>query len=410
MAASACLRIVLDLTEEKLARLDALGPLVAKVTSAFLETRWSWPRRYEALDPFSFMLVDPKAAEVDIARLERLAEELQLKLFGTSNAGDVTLFLFDGDEIEIGRFMSMNHAQMRAAARKPEPALPLVGRLLTVSTRMGASSPMRWRAISRPVGFSDLESGPQARAFDCSVGCFRGVYFTPRESFVGCGVSSAAAAELYSLIDEAEMLPLGREFAFDLASATIARRALAKPDGVGVLFLSASFSMLMRRSTRLEYEALFETLPREHRNRLAIVIYDAPRSPAFHALAELNDLLAPHFSVIDLQVSDAGFEIDWVPVDTLNSVTLRLPDGDERQRLAALKRFMDKRDSFKRRRIWPAITNVRSRRELKACLAETVPFVSGHAVCAAMETPFGGVPLPPDALPLTEPGWLGPAW
>ena len=68
MSASACLRITLGLSDDKLAKLEALGPLVAKVTSAFLETRWAWPKRHAAINPFSFMLTDPKSHELDVAQ------------------------------------------------------------------------------------------------------------------------------------------------------------------------------------------------------------------------------------------------------------------------------------------------------------------------------------------------------
>ena len=51
MAASACLRILLDLSDDKLAKLDALGPFVSKIAAAFLESRWPFPKRHAALTP-----------------------------------------------------------------------------------------------------------------------------------------------------------------------------------------------------------------------------------------------------------------------------------------------------------------------------------------------------------------------
>lgn len=401
MSASACLRIILDLSDEKLARLDALGPLVAKVTSAFLETRWSWPKRFETLNPYCFMLIDPRAREVDVARLERLAGELQVKLFGTSEAGDVTLLLFGGGAADTARFVQMDHATLCAMTREPLGPLPFTGQLLKISTAGDAPPGLQWRSIVNTPGAAARDSAGRdaARAGEAS---FRGVYFTPKQTFVGCGVSADGdlASLPHSIVDGVAMLPREHEEAFDMAALEAGRRHLADGAFTGVMFLPVCFSSLMRRSTRAAYETQFQALPLDRRRQLAAVVYDSPRAPAFHVLMEIRALLERNFSIIDLQVADAGFEIDSVQPDVLNSVTFRLPDADERTRLASLRRFMEKRDSYKRLRIWPAVTNVRTRSELEACSREHVPFITGAAVCGPMSAPVGSLPWDVGQLPL----------
>lgn len=402
MPASACLRIVLDLSEEKLARLDALGPLVARVTGAFLETRWSWPKHHATLNPFCFMLTDPRATELDVTHLRRLADELQIKLFGASEAGDVTLLLLDGNQADIALFVELDHAAIKAATREPLRPTPFGGRLLKISTAADAGSNLQWRALEH-------DSATTASRFAGRHGrgeletSFRGVYFSPHQTFVGSGVSAnPTSASHYSLVDGVERLPHDREEAFDLACLQAARLYLQRQSFTGVMFVPVCFSSLMRRSARQLYDQEFRDLPADRRQQLAAVVYDAPRSPAFHVFGEIQNLLGPHFSIVDLQVADAGFDVDSVPPGGVNSVTFRLPSGDERSRLAAMRRFMDRRDAFKRRKIWPAITNVRTHVELEGCLGERVPFVSGLAVCGSVDGFVGGLPWDADQLPLTR--------
>jgi hypothetical protein len=403
MPASACLRIVLDLSDEKLAKLEALGPLVAKVTSAFLESRWVWPKRHETLTPYCFMLTDPRAAEIDVAGLERLADELQLKLFGTSGLGAVTLVILDGDADDTARFVQMDHASLKQATAEPLQPTPFGGRLLKIGAAAEDSQAMQWRTLKRAP--TTLKAARIDRLNSAVLETsFRGVYFSPRQSFVGSGVSASATGEAgqFSLVDGADRLPREREVEFDLACIKAGRLHLLELPFTGVMFLPVCFSSLMRRSTREAYALEFRTLPPDKRQQLAAVVYDVPRAPPFHAFGDIHQLLDKHFAIIDLQVADAGFEIDSVPRGTVASVTFRLPDGDERLRLAALRRFMERRELFRRRGVWPAVTNVRTPAELAACLREKTPFLSGPAVCGAVDEAIGSLPWEPARLPLTS--------
>src|ERR1035437_8242361 len=83
-----------------------LQVLVAKLINAFLETRWQFPRQFEQMTPYAFVLSDPKAAKMDRRALKALADELQLTLFGADSDGDgeVSLLVFEGSDIEVHRF------------------------------------------------------------------------------------------------------------------------------------------------------------------------------------------------------------------------------------------------------------------------------------------------------------------
>ena len=414
MSASACLRITLGLSDDKLAKLEALGPLVAKVTSAFLETRWAWPKRHAQINPYSFMLTDPKSHELDVVQLERLAEELQLKLFGTSEAGDVTLLLFEGDEADTIQFVRMDHVDLTAAVREPMGPTPFGGRLMKISTDPDVPKGMRWRTLEKEPGPERPASvaTPIARpARPAAMGpaemegealTFRGVYFAPAQAFVGSSLSADPAGEpgRHSLFDSISRLPNGHEEAYDMACLGAAHRYLLAHADVGTLFVPICFSSLMRRSTRETYARQFSSLATADPRQWAAVVYDTPRAPPFNALGDICDLLRRYFSLVDLQVDDAGFEVDGVPPEAVNSITLRLPDGPAAMRLAALRRFTEKREAFRRRKIWPAITNVRTAAELEAGLRERIPFLSGPAVCGPMSEALGRIACETARLPL----------
>ena len=177
------------------------------------------------------------------------------------------------------------------------------------------------------------------------------------------------------------------------------RYRLSHPDA-GPIYLPVCFSSLMRRSTRETYARELHGLEGGDPRLWAAVVYDTPRAPPFNALGDICALLHRAFASIDLQVDDAGFEIDSVPPGAVNAITLRLPDGTAAMRLAAMRRFTERRDAFRRRKIWPSLTNLRTPAELEAGLRERTPFLTGPAVCGPMTEALGRIAWDTARLPL----------
>ena len=398
VSASACLRILLDLSDEKLAKLDAMGPLVTKVTKAFLEGRWPMPRRYVALTPYCFMLTDPNANELDVARLERLGAELQTRLFGASEAGDVTLLLHAGDDEATARFVTMDHASLRKATHKAaDEPLPFSGSVMKISTAAAERSDMGWQRIDHRSGPRLAES--DARGWPPAV--FHGIYMRVSQCFVGSGVAATMPSGMdYSLFGGANQLPGENAVDFDMRCYAVANAILANATLAGALFLPVCFSAVMRSATREVYEQGLQRLPQDKKFQLVAVVYDVPRLPARHTFAHLHDLLDPHFSQLDLQISDPGFDLDLVPAGAVNTVTLRLPEGGEMVRSAAIRRFLEKKPTFKRQNFSPAFTNVRTKAELAACMRPPIVYVSGRAVCGPLSQPLGNLACEEARLPL----------
>ncbi len=82
-------------------------------------------------------------------------------------------------------------------------------------------------------------------------------------------------------------------------------------------------------------------------------------------------------------------------------MTLVLPEGDPHQRLSALRRFGERLEHYKQRRIWSGVTNVRRRVELEAAARLRIPFMTGPAVCTPLPTPAGGRGVALSGLPLS---------
>lgn len=407
MTSIACLRVALENDRTGLAP-SVLGPLVAKFSSAYLETRWLWPRRFEALDHYTFLLTDPRADELDPEELTRLADELQIKLFGERDSGDVSLLLFEGTPDAVTAFAGLGGEAMMEAVADPD-RLPLGGRLTHIVPRSAARQPAeeeaggelgggpQWRrigglideAIERPMPEMPQLNGVQ------------GIYFTSRQLFVGDVMSSTpgTARSHLSLVEGlAHMPPDPLKFDSDCMDAGI---ELLEEGGHGtMLYFPVCYTNIVHATQRAAYEQMFQRLPQSRRNQLAAAVYDVPRDPAFGALSQLRATLEKYFTSIDLRTNDPAFQIEKLPERAVTSVTLTLPDGARAQRLAVLKRFAERMAFYKERKIWPAVTNVRTREELEACAAQHVPFVTGPAVCRLQTEPVGGRMQPMEALPV----------
>ena len=172
-------------------------------------------------------------------------------------------------------------------------------------------------------------------------------------------------------------------------------------DAAGLLFTPLSFSSLVRPTGRRAYARFLCHLPAEERERLGAAIYDTPRSPSYTALSTIRRFLEPFFGEISLQVRDPAFEVEKLPAEVVSSVILTLPpDRDPAERLAAIRRFMQKRDAYKKKRIWPGVAPLANPAELEACLALRTPIIGGPAVAELSERPFGVRSIDTEALPL----------
>lgn len=421
MTALACLRVEITAAAGSLTN---VGPLVRKFATAYLDSRWSWPRKFASLTDTSFLLSDPHIDALDPEELRALSGDLQKHLFGVGDDGEVALLLFEGNHEAIMAFAALDLTVAAAAVNNPS-LLPPGGRLTRLSPTLPSPRPdlnVEWvkrveaevpQAEPRPIASTEQaveapKSGPHW-VFDSPAPRppvwegVQGIYFTPREVFYADGVMYRphGARTHVSLMDGPEHMP-DDPASFDAECVGIATRVLGQRRKGAPIYLPISFNRLVRPSLRAAYETLLADLPVGRRQELAATVYDVPRDPSHGGLVQAAAMLAPYVSVIDLRCTDPEFEVEKLPPGAVNSVTLVLPDGDALVRLSAMRRFAERLERYKQRRIWPAVSNLRRRAEVEAAARLRIPFITGPAVCAPMSRPVGGLAVALTQLPATD--------
>lgn len=417
--AMACLRVsVLGMPEGQDG--PELQALVAKLVNAFLETRWEWPRRFEQMTPYAFVLTDPNAAKMDKRALKALAQELQLKLFGADGdtQGEVSLLVFEGSDIEVHRFARLpaeDVGKMLAGHRLEPPFEGSLDRIvaspaLRRETRLPKAEATGAYAPKPDAGvevFDDLEIGPapeRAPPPPPTPGkfepLFSPLYMTVTQSFIGNLVlcRRAGSRRIPSLLGSTPLPDVTVE-AFDEGCVEGAVWALSQGPG-GLLFVPLSFSSLVRPAGRRAYARFLCHLPAEHKARLGAAIYDTPRDPSFFAMSTIRRFLEPFVGEINLQVSDPNFEIDKLAPGMVGSVTLVLPDAESSLRMSAAKQFLQARETYKKKRVWPGLGPVMNRGELETCLSLRAPVISGPGIARPAAKPVNLRAFDVDQLPL----------
>jgi hypothetical protein len=415
MTAIACLKIFIGAKVSD-ANQTALAGLVGKVAGAFLDSRWSWPRRWGEVAPFTFVIADPRTTRLDGHEVTSLAAELHLRLFGQGGEGDVRLLMFEGETDAVMRFASQEPAELEKYLTGPGPAVGMEGRLLRVTadgvyalapaSELGPVPPPATAPSAAPQ--SEPAAAPRLPPRTIAgkepewLAQFRGVYSTRNASFVG-GVVQPARLDgsiRRSVVDGSAEMPDDQAEAFDEAAVNATVTALGQLRQPGVLFTPLAYQAIIHRGLRQTRETWLHRLAPDARPRLAATVYDVPRDPPYTAIVHIQTLLRPYFAFVDLQTADPDFQIDKLANEAVNSVTFSLPDADDPVRMAAANRFIANRDAYKRRRIWPALTNVRSAREIDAFIAAGISFLTGPAISEPVDAPIAASPWPKISLPL----------
>jgi hypothetical protein len=420
--AMACLRVSI-LSPPGGQKAEDLQALVAKVINAFLQSRWEWPRQFEQMTPYAFVLTDPRSDRMDKRGLKALASELQLKLFGSDGEGEVSLLLFEGPDMEVHRFARLSVADVDRMLAGEAMNPPFEGsidritadqvredrlaRIETIADRLNPN--LLQPAISGPGEFDDPAFDPPPRAPPAPrtpgryESVYGGLYLSATQSFIGSVAMCRRPRRdrhLYPDLSAPEALPGLAAEAFDEGCVESANKALEQ-GAAGLLFVPLSFSSLVRPTGRRAYARFLCHLPAEERDRLGAAVYDTPRAPSFFALSTIRRFLEPFFGEINLHVRDPAFEVEKLPADIVSSVTLALPaDREPAERLAAIRRFLQKRDAYKKRRIWAGVSPLATRAEVEACLSLRAPVIGGPAVAELQERPVGVHAVDAQALPV----------
>jgi hypothetical protein len=274
MAASACLQVVVTSATAASYGADVLNT-VAKVTTAYLESRWSWPRKFGIISKTAYLLVDPRAATLDPHEIKKLSGELQLGLFGVGEAGDVTLAVFEGSTEDSLSFAHLGMDDLRKLLNGADmEAFGLHGRLLKNSS--GGVEILKDTDQPPLNDVHDVQAAEQTN----NRLLYRGVYLAPQQQFIGSILSrwSPADKRLQSVPHGPTHYPSDPE-TFD--SETLQALIDAWPDPAsapGQIMLPLNYTALTRRGGRDRYAEFLKPLAAWPTDKLTAVLYDAPRA------------------------------------------------------------------------------------------------------------------------------------
>jgi hypothetical protein len=396
--AVACLRVFSGDAEARL----ALAPVTASVTKfadAYLASRWRWPRRYSAIGPLTFALLDSNAEHLDPREMQQLAADLQQKLFGERGEGEISLVMFEGEKTEVLRFAALSD-QAFARLLDDEAGGDFVGRLARITAQSvtatqhgeAAAAPARadeeprsWRPA--PAFFEDAEGGSTA---------WMPIYHLHRQRFVG-----AVAITREATLPEAA-LPEGEDACrADLQCLEAALEAMATMPK-GYVSLPFSFGALIKPSFRERYMGYIQRLPAALRDCLIASVYGVPRDPVFGALKQIGTFLQPKLAYLDLHIVDPAFRVESVPAGVVDSVTFAIKGRNPRARATSLARFLEGRELYRSKRVAQGVSFIREARELEACQKAKVVFANGPAVARLQDWPSGEFAYPADELPFRD--------
>lgn len=387
MSCFACLRV--DLPAAWAQKFEQIRTPLIKIVDVYLETRWSWPRRFSRVTDLMYLLEAPGSAQLDPSELCRLADQLQVHLFGKEETGEISLLFFEGPSQAVAAFAAFSADEMLAAVADPD-LLPAGGTLTRV--RPGAAPVMEGSGprLQAP------ELGTEGRL---TVG-LSGTYLLPREVFAGDLLVAApeGAPYYYATVEGEGALPPDETFfdevCFRAVGDILTRKAGGLPLGVPV-----AYSHFARSAQVRELERMLTLLPQERRKELNASVYGVPRQLTA-GLTHLHRLLDPYFVTVNLVTSDAAFDLDQVVGQSIGCVVLCVREANASARKAAIQAFAARQEAYRRHGVRQVLANLRTAHELKLAAQFGFQLVSGPAVSSFLDEPMGGKPVPINRLPL----------
>jgi hypothetical protein len=414
---------------------EHLCGLIGRFTEHFLDQRWRLPRRYEPLARTCFLLIDPVAKNRDLKELAELANDLQVRLFGSSQQGAVQLFALWGTIDEIAEFNAFSDRDLELLIANPAGHW-LAGRMVrfgatsngdVTASLVGGDEASADPAIRAAMSaFAASQTGPAAAATGtiatangrappsgqgagapasaaprASVGAtYRGVYFGPRNAFFGSIIAPAQdpVGRPCRFLD-AWKTPTGAdELDFDQLTLRVAQAAL-RQDVPGVAYVPLNFATVI---TRMRFERLrgeLDRLTMFPRNRLAATLYGVPSSPPSGSLSLVIEALRNAFGVVDLQAPTPDFLCPAFVANCARSITFVSQAKAPAKRTAEIEAFLQRLPEFKAAKLWVTVGQVQTPEELELCLRLKAPFVFGPAVSDVHAQPFNLDAVAADRLP-----------
>lgn len=416
MTAIACLRLLIGDDAFPAARAQEAADI-------YLKARWTAPRKYGAVAPLAFVLADNRAERLDPEEMQALAAELENSLFPGRKAGQVCLMTFEGDETAVLKFASLSQAELaglvagqgyggaagrvqvitaeaiRAVPSTHEEARAAAEAAAGASEAVAPSPAPASPAAPSPAGKTGAQKpapAPVARAKPApppppppSPTGWRGVYDLPSEAFIGSIMG--LRADLTEPPPEEDSALLAR----DLSCLNDAQAAF-KGAPFGDFYIPFGFWNLTTPSSQEAYKRRLSRYPLDLQPRLGASVYGTPREASLGLVSQIRAFLKDSFAFLDLNVVDPTFPVHNLPPELIDSVTLTLSGEDERERLNAILKFVERQGTYRGKGVMQIVAGVSSANELEACRAGGVARVHGSAITAFLDKPQAqaeGLPL-----------------
>ena len=417
MTAIACLRLLIDDDTFPAARAQVAADL-------YLKARWKAPRRYGSVAPLAFVLADNRAEQLDATEMQALAAELEASLFPGRKSGQVCLMTFEGDESAVLKFASLTQAELQglvagdgyggaagrvqvitADAIRAVPSTHEEARVAKAEAAAAVAAAAPAPPESAPVSAEPAPAQAEKRGAPAPVIKAKepppppppaqtgwwGLYDLHASAFVGSVIG--VRADLDRPPPEQDSALLTR----DLACLNDAQPVF-KTAPFGDFYLPFGFWNLTTPASQEAYKRRLSRYPLDMQPRLGASVHGTPREASLGLVQQMRAFLKSGFAFLDLNVVDPTFPVHNLPPELIDSVTLSLPDTDERERINAIVKFIERQGTYRGKGVAQCVSGVSSANELEACRQGGIARVQGPAITAFLDAPL----LKPDGAPLVE--------
>lgn len=382
MTAIVCLRLLIDDEAFPAARAH-------EAADAYLKDRWIAPRRYGAVASLAFVLADLRAERLNPEEIQELAARLEALLFPGQAHGQICLMTFEGDEQAVLKFATLSQTELAAlaAGRGYGGAAGHVQAITADAIQALPSAPASRPAT--PPQAPQQRAAPAAAAAPPSATGWWGLYDLPGEAFVGSLLG--LRSDLTQPPPEGDAALLSR----DLTCLNDAQSAI-KSAPFGDFLVPFGFWNLTTPHAQDAYRSRLSRYPLDLQPRLGASVYGTPREASLGLVSQIRTFLKGSFAVLDLNVLDPTFPLHTFPPELINSVTLTLTGEDDRARLNAILKLVERHATYQGKGVLPCVAGVNSAAEVEACRQGGIARISGPAVSPFLDKPLAqaeGTPL-----------------
>jgi hypothetical protein len=367
----------------------ALQNRIDKYVGLFLDKHWRTPRRYAAIQPLSYVLLQGSDDPTFATDSEAIGASLERHLFGDGGIGGVDVSCLIGPAHDIEIAAAMDHVDFLAMHDAAEPA---------PEAEASEDAPPDAPAVRAKL------MDPNARLW-ARFRLYAGYYAPKRAVLSYVAALTRGGAETAAAPFEDVAATTGvkvAEFesaALRFAAAKVAQRA--QQGAVSYCIVPLSYETLTDRRCRQSYLALAARYSEQVRRYIVPSVFGGPDGASSSSLMEIVGAVRRQFDLVDWRTRSCSIPLDALKHAGVFAVTLAPPQAKASRSLefARLPDFVRK---LKTLRIRPGVAGLAERSEIAAAIGAGAQHLSGPAVSGPMSALLPRAPVDPNALPFEE--------